>query len=674
MSCTSGMRVLVLVAVVASVACENTPEDVPDSGPGADAGADASGDAGADAGCVGDACAGDSGGGIINPPWIDLTPTDPYLGPVVGRVAGRIRDMAGDPLPGMIVTLDSGGMAVSDADGIYAIDDVAPGSYIAHFTGTGYLSIHRSVTVDGWERVLLNAMLKAASPPQPFDSTAGATMRSGDVFVTVPAGAFVDGAGAAVAGMADVSITPVDPTTADLEAAPGDYVGNDGGSMSPLFSYGMAEITFSQGGAELQLAPGQTAHVEIPVPALGPEMPPVTLGDTMPLWWFDPAQATWVRDGTATAGPSGDGSGRMVFGADVTHFTPWNCDQPTIPTCVQGRVVDCAGFPVSGAEIVMTGPGVTSLARTRTDADGRYSVTGAARGEVVVEVRVSMGAQTFIAQTPPISTPTSACVSADQLSLTDIRYVGGMIDVWGSSFTSMDGTADTANLAASAIFWDLDDVNMPTIVSCTPPTPNDMLVNVPVPVMGTAVAVDGQDVGNPILLESSDVMIPIYRRNAEAPTADLVNTYTTVREVGMPTMAMGGVFDVSIPGAVATVPFTERPAALRVPETLVVDVPPAEMRTYSASSGIPVRWDGAAGDAVVTVTVVPMGTGGTGEILHGNVLDDGLFELTGPMLESMGDAATVVVTRSIEEFESLPTGPSVMLRGSSSVSFDIRRE
>jgi len=675
MGCKSGIRVLMLVAVVAVVGCKNTPEGVPDGGSGGDDAGFCFGDA-CDAGCFGDACDGDgdgdAGGGVTGPRWLDLTPTEPYLGPVVGRIAGRIRDMAGDPLPGVVVSLDSGGVGVSDAQGIYTIDDVAPGSYIAHFTGVGRLSIHRNVTVDGWARVQLNAVLKEAAPPQPFDSSVGATLRTGDVFVTVPPGAFVDGSGAAVAGMAEVSITPVDPTTADLEAAPGDYVGNDGGDLSPLFSYGMAEITFSQGGTELQLAPGQMARVEIPVPALGPEMPGVSLGDSMPLWWFDPAQATWVRDGTATAGPAADGSGRMVFAADVTHFTPWNCDQPAIPTCVQGRVVDCAGYPVAGAEIVMTGPGVTSMARTRTDADGRYSVTGAARGEVTVEVRVSAGVGSFISRSDTISTPGSECVTAPDLALDEIRYVGGMIEVWSQEAYSMDGTEDSSftDIAAYALFWDMDDQQMPTLIHCAPPT-TDMVVTLPVPDMEMSTPVVALDVGNPIVLRKDDLEVPIYRRNAMSPTVDLVNTYATLTEMGMTGADMGGEFDVSIPGAAGAVPFTEHEAALKAPEPLVVDVPPAEMRTYSAAGGFPLRWEGAS-EGTVTVTVVPMGAGA--EVLHGTVRDDGAFELTGAMLEAVGDAAMVVVSRSIEEFEPLPSGPSVMLRGTSTVSFGIRRE
>src|SRR5215471_4789735 len=60
-----------------------------------------------------------------------------------GRIRGTIRDMAGKPIPGLLVRLTSPQLSVvtvtdTDAKGIYGFDNLASGSYDLEVSGSGY--------------------------------------------------------------------------------------------------------------------------------------------------------------------------------------------------------------------------------------------------------------------------------------------------------------------------------------------------------------------------------------------------------------------------------------------------------------------------------------------------------------------------------------------------------
>ncbi len=147
--------------------------------------------------------------------------------------------------------------------------------------------------------------------------------------------AFVDEAGNPYTDLVDVFITPIDVTDDNDRAAfPGEYSGFAVGSTTAadIMSYGMADYTFTdQAGNELQLSSGTTASVDIPIfqeGAIGGENALVA-GDEVPMWYYDFDAGTWkenaLEKGTVTAVTVG-GVSKLVLRGNVSHFTPWNCD------------------------------------------------------------------------------------------------------------------------------------------------------------------------------------------------------------------------------------------------------------------------------------------------------------------------------------------------------------
>jgi len=69
---------------------------------------------------------------------------------------------------------------------------------------------------------------------------------------------------------------------------------------------------------------------------------------SIPLWYFDEKTALWMEEGSAIK------TGNLYQG-DVSHFSWWNCDLPSIMTPISGLVTDCQGVPLSNITILFNG-------------------------------------------------------------------------------------------------------------------------------------------------------------------------------------------------------------------------------------------------------------------------------------------------------------------------------
>lgn len=117
----------------------------------------------------------------------------------------------------------------------------------------------------------------------------------------------------------------------------------------------------------------------------------------VPMYYFDEATGEWIRGSDGSDPLNGwleDTSGEIISEAelanirdktysgdvytasDVTHFSYWNVDWPVeTHACIQGRVVDDEGNPVSGATVTVRGVTYSGTSTPQlTDSSGRFCV------------------------------------------------------------------------------------------------------------------------------------------------------------------------------------------------------------------------------------------------------------------------------------------------------------
>jgi hypothetical protein len=227
----------------------------------------------------------------------------------------------------------------------------------------GYSPVSKTLTLADGEERLLNFRVKA-SQFNALDATAvaaGGNVTDGSTMVTFPANAFVTASGAAFTGAVNVQLATFDASNPDdLESFPGDFAGTDAGTEVGLFSLGFVNVQlFDDDQKPLQLAEGKKATLVFPVKNLDPA------DTTIPMWYFDEAQGTWIREGEGTVD-----QGTGLITAEVAHFSTWNADKPvTLTDCVTGIAQDTEGNPIPGAFVYGTGQG-----SGKADAQGKFCV------------------------------------------------------------------------------------------------------------------------------------------------------------------------------------------------------------------------------------------------------------------------------------------------------------
>ncbi len=660
----AGLGCALLSVVVPACGGPSDPEarDTGRSDGGEDGGIDAFVPPESDGGVESDAGGADAGGADAaspdgGPRIDDRTPTEPYREPVEGLLVGVVShaDTAA-LLEGVSVNVTPvAGTATTNASGYFALP-LTPGEYVAHFSAEGFLSVHRLVRIDGWERVVVSVSLLPAAAGEPIDGSMGGTVETRGTRVTVLGASVVDATGTPVEDV-EIAVTPIDPVD-DLDGAPGDFVGESAdGTEDPLVSYGMVDIGITTATGPGDFAEGSSATISVPVGELPPGDPPLLEGECMPLWWFDPARAVWVEEGEACAVRAPGGG--LVLTGNVGRPGTWNCDRPVVPVCYTGVVTDCSGMPMPGAEIRLTGGSVTSSATTRTGLDGRYTVTGAARVGAIIEARMVAGGNTYVEQTDFVNGG-EGCTEAPGVSF-PFRYVTGSVSTTDMELRRFDGTRDSVvrTSGGSAQFWNFASGPLPYLLTCDGGAA-DAFGPPPAEASGILPTLE---VGNPLTLSSAAGDLDLFRirRGAE------LQSYGSSFGATLPAALS---FDVEIRGAPGTVPYTRLPDALRLPPALVVTSPAADsMRVFSASAGIPIAWATSPGESA-EVQVIVYSRADTSMSAFASLVDDGAQTLSVASLPGLRGEVGITVSRSVRRFERLPTGAAVVLIGQRSVSFD----
>ncbi len=262
--------------------------------------------------------------------------------PVVPAATMRIEvstiDVDGTPIADVDATVVAPAVSAASAPGARTdaagqghLDAPLARRTVVRFSKAGYAETWKQVSLEtGSTAGLARATLLPREPAQSFDAGVGGTLDGKHgARVVMPAGALVDAAtGAAVTGMVDLAMTPVDVSGDGLRSFPGSFAGIDAaGATGLLATYGTTEFSFSQGGRRLNLAAGQTASIDLPIyTPLHAQGVPVVVGDTIPLWSLDETTGIWKQEGSGTVVASAASPTGLAMRATVAHFSWWNCD------------------------------------------------------------------------------------------------------------------------------------------------------------------------------------------------------------------------------------------------------------------------------------------------------------------------------------------------------------
>lgn len=436
-------------------------------------------------------------------------------------------------------------------------------------------------------------------------------------------------------------------------AGPLDLVGAESRGLDdadPLVSVGMADVQFEDMDGR-PVEPDEPVDVVIPAPE-GWEP-----GDEVPWWRFDEPSGEWVLEGTAVVEVR---DGVTVFVGEATQSGTWNCDLPETPVCVQGRVVDCAGYGIPGAEMLLLGTGTTSRGTAFSGPGGYYEVCGATTsGMGFVRATLEVAGATLVSETPVLTLSDPVYTGADAIiAFEDLRYLAAMVAASsGRTVFDVGMPIDRTSSSATGTFWDVGS-STHIVGACSGLAADDSLrLLTREELGGSAEAPTPVDVGNPLVLSAGAARAQLFRYVVDGA----LTGYETEGDAGLSASEL----DLTIPGGVGTVPFTVLPAALRIPEA--VELTSARSGSFDRSEPLPLRWAGPSrADTVVSIQIFGMAE--DGPVLSGLVNDDGSFDVDLSVVPFSGPAL-VTVGRVHRNVASLPTGPGIELVGSSSFSF-----
>lgn len=296
-------------------------------------------------------------------------------------VVGKVRDLAGNPLGGVLVESLNGIAApvVTPADGSYISGGVNVGDtdLVLRFTKAGYIRVlKRLANTAGQSNFLeLDVAMKPAGTAQTIDAGAGGMVSEESTMLTVEPGDLSNADGSVRTGGADVMLTPIDPSKEEIELFPSFEAVKPGDENIILESFAAVDIVIMGDGQKLNVAPGRTLRVEFPIPDAQQGL--FNVGDVLEdfLWSLNETTGKWEEGLSVVVGVSSVDPSKKAFFGDIPHLSTWNCDQPLRTTCLTGKVVDkTTGLPVPGAAVTGRGVDYNGQSTARTNADGVYCI------------------------------------------------------------------------------------------------------------------------------------------------------------------------------------------------------------------------------------------------------------------------------------------------------------
>ncbi|MFH1463005.1 MAG: carboxypeptidase-like regulatory domain-containing protein [Pseudomonadota bacterium] len=390
----------------------------------------------------------------------------PGIDQEIGRVAGHVYDLDGQPLAG--VTVDVQGMtATTGADGYYIVGEILPASAIpVKFTKPGYTTGWGRAELINWETTSVDGTLMPVDGTATFQADAGGTVEIEGVRIVFAPNNILDSQGNLYHGEVLVKSTHIDPYTDEILGAPGDLTawakvdgaGKDSSyTLNQLVSYGMinVELTTPEEEEELELDPEQPVDVSMPITNGDlPDVYRLANGDENDTWYFDPERSRWTEDGVGSVVE--DEAGELAFEFRASHFSWWNCDAGYVPTCATGYVYDVLDFPIRSAQVQCRGSQTNST--VYTDENGLYVCTVMVGDTITVTATTTVGGRRWSKNSNSTylygyGSSAADCQPIDDIDIQVCRETGV---ITGGNFTaaSAKGGDEYQSDLVEASFWE----------------------------------------------------------------------------------------------------------------------------------------------------------------------------------------------------------------------------
>jgi enamine deaminase RidA (YjgF/YER057c/UK114 family) len=348
-----------------------------------------------------------------------VQPTVPDLSTQINAsVSGFITNETGSPVEGAIVKKGTS-MTATDAYGYFRLEgiDFAKSAGFVQVTKEGYFTGTRTfLPTAGKETFIRLQLVPKIIAGTVSSSTGGAVTTADGASVTLPANAVVVvSSNAPYTGNVNIAIHWYNPADMDVTqlTMPGDLRGIDSdGFLNVLTTYGMLNVELiGDGGELLQMASGMNASLNFPIPASLQSIAP----SSIPLWYFNETNGLWKEDGTANKNGSS-------YQGDVSHFTPWNCDQPMPSVDFRIQIINDSLQPMASVAVSFTVNGQTNAtAVIYTNQDGIAHTT--LPGNTALKLKLSSACNSSL-YTKNINTVTTA-IDLGSVKVDALQYGGG---------------------------------------------------------------------------------------------------------------------------------------------------------------------------------------------------------------------------------------------------------
>ncbi|MFT3912357.1 MAG: carboxypeptidase regulatory-like domain-containing protein [Ferruginibacter sp.] len=287
-------------------------------------------------------------------------------------VSGFVTNENGEAVEGATVAKGTK-TTLTDQFGYFKLDsvDFAKSAGFIKVTKTGYFSGIRTFIPSAGKQAFIRLQLIPNTIGGTLNSDIGGTVSTAEgASVTLAPNSVVLASGnAPYTGTVNIAVHWLNPADMDVTqlTMPGNLTGIDSdGHLNALTTFGMLAVELTNDAGELlQIASGMQASLNFPIPASLQGSAPASI----PLWYFDENIGLWKQDGSATK------TGNNYSG-NVSHFSYWNCDQPSVVTSFTAQIINSSLQPIPNVAVSLTIQGSTNSnasATAYTNSDGRVS-------------------------------------------------------------------------------------------------------------------------------------------------------------------------------------------------------------------------------------------------------------------------------------------------------------